>query len=78
MALELVDHDPNARPRCFRNAFEEYGFVFTVMMATASTTFLQGVIIINTATIQRDQARMNKNYSRDQSESDRILWFIQI
>jgi hypothetical protein len=54
MALALVDHDPNARPRHFRNAFEEYIVVFTVMMATASITFLQGVIIINTATIGRD------------------------
>jgi MFS family permease len=51
MAQNLITHDPNARPSHFRNAFEECIFVFTVMMATASTTFLQGVIIINTATI---------------------------
>lgn len=43
--------DPNARPSCFRNLFEEIIFVFTVMMAIACTTFLQGVIVINTATI---------------------------
>jgi len=48
------DHDPNARPKCFRNIFEECIFVFTVMMATASTTFIQGVIVINTALIGKD------------------------
>ena len=52
---DMVQHlnlpDPNARPSCFRNTFEECIYVFTVMMATASTTFLQGVIIINTSTI---------------------------
>jgi len=49
----LLPHDqhPNARPQCFRNIFEECIFVFTVMMATASTTFIQGVIVINTALI---------------------------
>lgn len=46
--------DPNARPKHFKNAFEEWIFVFTVMMCTAATTFLQGVIIINTAIIGKD------------------------
>jgi len=50
----LIPQDPNARPRCFRNLFEECIFVFAVMMATSSTTFLQGVIVINTATIGSD------------------------
>ena len=49
-----LDADPNARPKCFRNLFEECIFVFTVMMATASTTFIQGVIVINTALIESD------------------------
>jgi hypothetical protein len=49
----LIPQNPNARPKHFRNNFEECIFVFTVMMATASTTFLQGVIVINTATIGR-------------------------
>lgn len=46
--------DPNARPACFRNLFEECIFVFTVMMATSATTFVQGVIVINTALIGED------------------------
>ena len=54
MAQSLITFDPNARPGHFRNLFEECLFVFMVMMATASTTFLQGVIVINTATIGRD------------------------
>jgi hypothetical protein len=56
MARSLITSDPDARPEHFRNLFEEYLFVFMVMMATASTTFLQGVIVINTATIGRDLA----------------------
>lgn len=47
----LLQQDPNTRPKHFRNNFEECIFVFTVMMATASTTFIQGVVVINTATI---------------------------
>jgi hypothetical protein len=53
VAQTLIQQDPNARPRYFRNNFEECIFVFTVMMATASTTFLQGVVVINTALIGR-------------------------
>jgi hypothetical protein len=54
MARFLITANPDARPKHFRNLFEEFLFVFMVMMATASTTFLQGVIVINTATIGRD------------------------
>ena len=54
MARSLITSDPDARPGHFRNLFEECLFVFMVMMATASTTFLQGVVVINTATIARD------------------------
>jgi hypothetical protein len=54
MARSLITSDPDVRPEHFRNLFEECLFVFMVMMATASTTFLQGVIVINTATIGRD------------------------
>ncbi|KAK2624927.1 hypothetical protein QTJ16_005296 [Diplocarpon rosae] len=54
MALALVVSNPNARPRHFRNLFEECIFVFTAMMAIASTTFLQGAIVINTGTIGQD------------------------
>ncbi|KAF8854768.1 MFS general substrate transporter, partial [Acephala macrosclerotiorum] len=54
MARELITADPNARPKHFRNVFEEFIFVFTVMMATACTTFIQGVVNINTVTIGRD------------------------
>lgn len=50
----MTEHDANARPRYFSTAFEEWIFVFTVMLACSSTTFLQGVIIINTATIGKD------------------------
>jgi hypothetical protein len=53
-AQSLLNHDPNARPKYFHTALQEWVFVFTVMMATAATTFLQGVIIINTANIGRD------------------------
>jgi hypothetical protein len=54
MAEPLIPQDPNARPKCFRNLFEEGIFIFTVMMATSATTFIQGVVIINTALIGRD------------------------
>lgn len=54
MARALITSDPDARPKHFRSLFEECLFVFMVMMATASTTFLQGVMVINTATIGRD------------------------
>ncbi|KAG4428451.1 hypothetical protein IFR05_016063, partial [Cadophora sp. M221] len=54
MAFALVASDPNARPKQFRNLFEECIFVFTAMIAIASTTFVQGVIVINTGTIGRD------------------------
>ena len=54
MAEALMPPDPDARPKHFRSTFEECVFVFTVMMAAASTTFLQGVTIINTATIGKD------------------------
>ncbi|KAH7420231.1 major facilitator superfamily domain-containing protein, partial [Cadophora sp. MPI-SDFR-AT-0126] len=54
MAFALVASDPNARPKQFRNLFEECIFVFTAIMAIASTTFIQGVIVINTGTIGRD------------------------
>jgi hypothetical protein len=54
MAGSLITSDPNARPEHFRNLFQECLFIFMVMMATASTTFLQGVIVINTATIGKD------------------------
>lgn len=37
VARRLVGVDPNTRPKCFRNLFEEIVFVFTAMMATAST-----------------------------------------
>jgi len=56
MAGSLIISNPNARPEHFRNLFEECLFVFMVMMATASTTFLQGVVVINTAVIARDLA----------------------
>ena len=56
MARSLIASDPDARPEHFRNLFEECLFVFMVMMATASTTFLQGVVVINTATISKDLA----------------------
>ena len=54
MARSLISSDPNTRPEHFRNLLQECLFVFMVMMATASTTFLQGVVVINTATIAKD------------------------
>lgn len=54
MARSLITSDPSARPEHFRNLFEECLFVFMVMMATASTTFLQGVVVVNTTMIARD------------------------
>jgi len=53
LSAGLVEQDPNARPKCFRNLFEEIIFILTVMMAVSCTTFLQGVTVINTATIGR-------------------------
>ena len=53
-AETLMPQDPNARPKNFNSNFEEIVFVFTVMMCAASTTFLQGVTVISTATIGRD------------------------
>ncbi|KAM3086931.1 hypothetical protein ACMFMF_000863 [Clarireedia jacksonii] len=50
---DQLNDDPNARPKCFSSLFEEWIFVFTVMLASCSTTFLQGVILINTTTIGR-------------------------
>jgi hypothetical protein len=40
LARALVTANPNSRPRHFGNVFEEFIFVFTVMMATASTVKL--------------------------------------
>jgi hypothetical protein len=54
MAQALMPQDPNGRPAHFANNFEEGIFVFTVMMATAATTFLQGVIVINTVDIGKN------------------------
>jgi hypothetical protein len=54
MAQALMPQDPNGRPAHFANNFEEVIFVFTVMMATAATTFLQGVIVINTVDIGKN------------------------
>jgi hypothetical protein len=54
MAEAVMQHDSNARPEHFTSTFEECVFVFTVVMASASTTFLQGVTVINTATIGKD------------------------
>jgi hypothetical protein len=50
----LIPQNVNARPTCFRSLFEEYIFVFTVMMATSSTTILNGAITINLAIIASD------------------------
>lgn len=54
MAEALVPSHPNARPKNFCSTFEECVFIFTVMMCAASTTFLQGVTVINTGTIGED------------------------
>ncbi|KAG9232815.1 major facilitator superfamily domain-containing protein [Amylocarpus encephaloides] len=54
MAQALKEQDPDARPQHFQTTFQEIVFVFTVMMATAATTFLQGVTVINTAAIGQD------------------------
>jgi hypothetical protein len=40
MANSIIDLNPDARPRHFRSLFQEYIFVFTVMMSTASTVGL--------------------------------------
>ncbi len=42
MAFALVASDPNARPKHFRNLFGECTFVFTAMMAIASTVSIDG------------------------------------
>ncbi|TGO26229.1 hypothetical protein BPAE_0064g00450 [Botrytis paeoniae] len=47
----MTDHDTNSRPLCFSNWAQEWAFVFTVMLASSSTTIIQGVILIMTNTI---------------------------
>lgn len=47
----MTDHDTNSRPACFSNWAQEWAFVFTVMLASSSTTIIQGVILIMTNTI---------------------------
>jgi hypothetical protein len=54
MANALIPQNPNSRPKYFRNLYEECIFVFAIMMATSSTTFLQGATVINTANIGKD------------------------
>jgi hypothetical protein len=49
----LLQQDRNARPKHFRNNFEECIFIFTVMMATGSTNFLQGAVVTIAAIIGR-------------------------
>ncbi|CAD6444790.1 36beb847-6013-4cb5-932c-10fda2537f54 [Sclerotinia trifoliorum] len=50
----MTDHDANARPSHFSNWAQEWAFVFTVMLASSSTTIIQGVILIMTNTIGKD------------------------
>ncbi|SZF04465.1 unnamed protein product [Blumeria hordei] len=50
----LFSTDSSARPQSFRNSFKECIFVVTLMLANASTTFIQGVIVIITANISKD------------------------
>ncbi|KAJ8067568.1 hypothetical protein OCU04_004908 [Sclerotinia nivalis] len=50
----MTDHDANARPSHFSNWAQEWAFVFTVMLASSSTTVIQGVILIMTNTIGKD------------------------
>ncbi|TGO45649.1 hypothetical protein BOTNAR_0649g00010 [Botryotinia narcissicola] len=47
----MTDHDTNSRPACFSNWAQEWAFVLTVMLASSSTTIIQGVILIMTNTI---------------------------
>ncbi|KAF5876847.1 putative major facilitator superfamily protein [Botrytis fragariae] len=47
----MTDHDTNSRPSCFSNWAQEWAFVFTVMLASSSTTIIQGVVLIMTNTI---------------------------
>ncbi|TEY75053.1 hypothetical protein BOTCAL_0066g00160 [Botryotinia calthae] len=44
----MTDHDTNSRPLFFSNWAQEWAFVFTVMLASSSTTIIQGVILIMT------------------------------
>ncbi|KAF7954091.1 hypothetical protein EAE96_005224 [Botrytis aclada] len=47
----MTDHDTNSRPLYFKNRAQEWAFVLTVMLASSSTTVIQGVILIMTNTI---------------------------
>ncbi|KAI9647905.1 hypothetical protein NHQ30_004294 [Ciborinia camelliae] len=47
----MTDCDANSRPSHFSNWAQEWAFVFTVMLASSSTTVIQGVILIMTETI---------------------------
>ncbi|KAF4459173.1 major facilitator superfamily [Fusarium albosuccineum] len=46
--------DLGARPRCFKNTFQEVAFVFMATIAMATNTFLTGSTVIVTAAIGRD------------------------
>jgi hypothetical protein len=56
-----VDPSPKAlrssfgeRPECFKNTFQEVGFVLMATMATATASFLTGATVIVTASIGHD------------------------
>ncbi|OKL62154.1 hypothetical protein UA08_02382 [Talaromyces atroroseus] len=46
--------DPNARPECFSNTFQECLFVLTSTMATGQSSFFQGAVIVVLAEIGKD------------------------
>lgn len=49
-------HDPNARPATLRNWIQETLFVFITVLSSASTTLVQGSLIIITSAIARGLA----------------------
>lgn len=59
MARALISPDPNARPKHFASFFEEDVFVFTIMMATASTVSNIGDRGLNTNWLSRHSFKVS-------------------
>ncbi|KAI1470651.1 MFS general substrate transporter [Daldinia caldariorum] len=52
--LERVKSKFGDRPECFKNTFQEISFIFQATIATATTSFLNGVALVITVPVARD------------------------
>ncbi|KAI1802811.1 MFS general substrate transporter [Daldinia bambusicola] len=53
-SLERVKSKFGDRPECFKNTFQEISFIFQATVATATTSFLNGVALVITVPVARD------------------------